>query len=192
MPYGVRRRGSKHVVVNSQTGRVMGRHDSKPKADAQRRALRANEPGLTKRSGGVGSSAVDDVDFSIPLEVVRKAREGDSHYVTGWALVSKDERGRPFVDLGGDHVPIEELQKAARAFMKNSRQVGDMHVGGAVGTVVESVVFTHDLAKALRIPEGSTPEGWLVTMEVPQANYDAVDKGDRLQLSIQGRAGRRR
>ena len=39
MPYGIRRRGSKWVVVNKNTGDVKGTHTSKTKAEKQRRLL---------------------------------------------------------------------------------------------------------------------------------------------------------
>jgi len=44
MPFSVRASGDYYLVVNSETGKVMGRHKSKPKAMAQLRALYANVP----------------------------------------------------------------------------------------------------------------------------------------------------
>lgn len=42
MPWAVRKRGSKYIVVNANTGSVKGTHDSKKKAQRQLRALYAN------------------------------------------------------------------------------------------------------------------------------------------------------
>jgi hypothetical protein len=42
MPYEIRKRGSKYLVVNAETGDVKGTHDTKTKAVAQLRALYAN------------------------------------------------------------------------------------------------------------------------------------------------------
>jgi len=50
LPYKAQKRGSKWVVVNKHSGKVMGTHDSEKKAQAQVRALYANEPELRRRS----------------------------------------------------------------------------------------------------------------------------------------------
>lgn len=42
MPYYIKRAGSKFKVVTAD-GRVMGTHDSRSEAEAQRRAIYANE-----------------------------------------------------------------------------------------------------------------------------------------------------
>jgi hypothetical protein len=43
MPYAVRRSGSKWSVVVKATGKVVGTHDTKKAAQAQMRAVYANE-----------------------------------------------------------------------------------------------------------------------------------------------------
>lgn len=45
MPYKVVVRNGKHLVVNADTGRVLGKHDSRTKALAQLRAVYANTNG---------------------------------------------------------------------------------------------------------------------------------------------------
>jgi hypothetical protein len=49
MPYEIRKRGSKYVVVNAKTGDVRGTHDTKAKALAQLRALYANVKDAKKK-----------------------------------------------------------------------------------------------------------------------------------------------
>ena len=44
MPYNIRREGSKYEVVVTDTGKVVGTHPSKEKAQAQLGALYANVP----------------------------------------------------------------------------------------------------------------------------------------------------
>lgn len=44
MPYKVGKRGNKWVVYNPDTGKVYGKHDSKPEADDQKKALWVNSP----------------------------------------------------------------------------------------------------------------------------------------------------
>lgn len=50
MPYKIQSSGNKFEVVNSDTGKVMGTFSSRAKAEAQMRALYANEPEANKRS----------------------------------------------------------------------------------------------------------------------------------------------
>jgi hypothetical protein len=49
MPYEIRKRGSKYLVVNAETGDIKGRHDTKTKAVAQLRALYANVKDAKKK-----------------------------------------------------------------------------------------------------------------------------------------------
>lgn len=44
MPWHVQKRGDKYAVVADESGKVMGEHDTEAKAEAQVRALYANEP----------------------------------------------------------------------------------------------------------------------------------------------------
>ncbi len=46
MPYSIRKRGSKFVVVNKDTGKVKGTHSSKIKAQRQVNLLRGVEHGF--------------------------------------------------------------------------------------------------------------------------------------------------
>jgi hypothetical protein len=56
MPYAIRKSGSKFQLVKESTGEVMGTHTSKASAEAQRRAIHANEGkrllARKKRGGG--------------------------------------------------------------------------------------------------------------------------------------------
>jgi hypothetical protein len=45
MPYAIRKRGKKWAVVNTETGKVKGTHDSKSKAQKQINLLRGVEHG---------------------------------------------------------------------------------------------------------------------------------------------------
>ena len=59
MPYKIEQQGEKFKVINSDTGKIHGEHASRAKAEAQLRALYANEPEANK-SGRRNSGA--DVD----------------------------------------------------------------------------------------------------------------------------------
>ncbi|KKK68670.1 hypothetical protein LCGC14_2941710 [marine sediment metagenome] len=49
MPYAIRKRGDKWVVVNKNTGHVKGTHSSKEKAEKQRRLLEGIKHGMKPR-----------------------------------------------------------------------------------------------------------------------------------------------
>ena len=52
MPYAVRKKGSDWVLVNKDTGRVLGTHSTKARAMAQLRAVYANYHGHQKPKKG--------------------------------------------------------------------------------------------------------------------------------------------
>lgn len=119
---------------------------------------------------------------------ITKAREG--RLISGWASVAKNADGTFAFDWEGDILTTEVLEKAAISFMEDYRKSGIEHKGQANATVVESMVFTKDKMDALGIPEGMVPEGWFVTVKVPQEVYEQVLKGKYKMFSIQGKAKR--
>jgi hypothetical protein len=50
MPYEVKKDGDNYLVINSDTGDVKAKHDSKEKADAQIRLLEGIEHGMVPRN----------------------------------------------------------------------------------------------------------------------------------------------
>jgi hypothetical protein len=50
MPYDIRRRGKKFVVINRDTGDVKGKHDTMGEAESQMRLLYGIEHGMKIRS----------------------------------------------------------------------------------------------------------------------------------------------
>lgn len=68
--------------------------------------------------------------------------------VFGWAIVCK-ERGHPYFDTQGDHIPEDSMLKAATDFMMHKRDLKVMHKGKRVGTVVFAWPVTKDIAKAM-------------------------------------------
>ena len=49
MPWSVKKKGGKFVVAKNENGKIVGTHDTRQKAEAQVRALYANED---KKGGG--------------------------------------------------------------------------------------------------------------------------------------------
>lgn len=89
--------------------------------------------------------------------------------VFGWAIVST-QKGRPYFDLQGDHIPDSTMLKAAAGFMSGSRAAGNMHRkidGGGVeriGTMIFALPLTADVSKALGITCEKT--GLVIGMKV--------------------------
>jgi hypothetical protein len=140
---------------------------------------------------------------TITYSSVEKARAGsgdmfqvaktaeDEQLVFGWANVAKEADGSYPVDWDGDVTSPEELEKAAYNFVLKYRETGEKHVGEAVGTLVESMMFTKEKQAALGIPEGLVPEAWWVGFYIPDKEVFAkVKKGEYEMFSVQGKARR--
>lgn len=130
------------------------------------------------------------IETATELEVIKL--DETRHRITGFAMVSCNKNGEPVYDLQGDHISPEELVKAVQDFASivGEYRVDDMHDRTDTGRVVESMVLTAELQKSLGIPEGTQPIGWLVTVEVPKAEFELVKAGKRPMFSIEARAQR--
>lgn len=102
----------------------------------------------------------------------------------GWAYVSScnDEI---VVDHSGQVWPIEEVVKTAQHFVCDCRVGGEMHITKGGATLVESIVFTKDIQKALGID--LKKEGWFVGFRIDdEVLLEKIKKGDLGMLSIGG------
>src|SRR4051812_46788182 len=117
----------------------------------------------------------------------------DKHLVWGWANVST-MFGDTVVDKQNDTIDMDELQKAAHAFMSD-RTSGQMHkyIGKdphKIGEIVESMIFDNDLQKALGINLGR--EGWLIGVKVADEDtWQRIKKGELKAFSIGGKGVRK-
>ncbi|HEY6965893.1 MAG TPA: XkdF-like putative serine protease domain-containing protein [Burkholderiales bacterium] len=105
-------------------------------------------------------------------------------YLRGWAsVVQKD--GSQVEDSEGDVIAIEDLRKAAHAFIMDARVAKLKHAGGQIGDVVESIIIDDALAKSLGITD--TRRGWWIGMEITDPAIQArVRKGEFRSFSIGG------
>lgn len=129
-------------------------------------------------------------EATLEFKVVSKSAE--QHIVYGWAYVSELD-GEQVVDHSGEVIKIDELRKGARLFMREQRASGEMHEGQAENVVVESIVITDELVKAMPevfVQEGG-PRGWLIGVEVNAETFKRVNDGSRLMFSIEGKTRRR-
>ena len=109
----------------------------------------------------------------------------------GWAMVSATADGEQIEDLQGDLIDPMDLEKASVDFMLAYRESGVMHEGPPQASVIASLVTTPELTKALGIPNGSVPVGWIIGVKVhDEAVWKRVESGELKMFSIQGDAER--
>lgn len=91
-------------------------------------------------------------------------------------------------DLQGDILDAETIEKAAHAYLKESRVVGDSHMVQAAADVVESYVAPADI----QLGEQTVKKGsWVVGVKVHDDEmWSAVKKGEFSGFSIGGFATR--
>lgn len=134
-----------------------------------------------------------DFDFSLDAEISKI--DTDKRQVFGWAsIVERD--GEPVVDLQGDYISPEEIEKAAYSYVQKSRKGGDMHQRDGEGPrhvsdMIESFLVTPEKIEKLGLPADSLPTGWWVGFQVHDDDtWNLVKSGKRKMFSIHGK-GRR-
>lgn len=106
--------------------------------------------------------------------------------VFGWASVTEVD-GQPVVDLQGDIIPTEVLERAVYEFMLADR-FDEMHAVPARGHIVESVVVTDEKLAAMfpgqAIPKG--PRGWWIGVKPDPDVLERFKRGEYRGFSIGG------
>lgn len=114
--------------------------------------------------------------------------DDEKRLVYGWASIV-EENGNPVTDHQGDIINPAELAKAAHEYMIQSRMAKVMHTGSKRGELVESLVLTKDVQKALGIDLGKV--GWFVGFKInDDETWNRVKKGELKMFSIGGRGKR--
>ena len=122
--------------------------------------------------------------------------EDEQRIAYGWGLVNIED-GKPVVDSQGDIVSTAVLQKAVHEFIAESREGNVMHdvdeddprYGKVVAKMVDSVVMTPELQKALGIDLKKV--GWLVGMKVDDdQTWQELKDGKLAMFSIEGEGQR--
>lgn len=102
----------------------------------------------------------------------------------GWFSVI-EQNGKPVVDLHGDVILEDTLLEAAHNHMLDSRAGKAMHTGRRIADVVESLVFTKDLQKALGIDLHKV--GWFGAVKIRDEKvWKRVKSGELSAFSIGG------
>lgn len=120
---------------------------------------------------------------------IAKANE-EKQQIFGWASVV-EVNGEPVVDLQGDYISIEEMEKAGYSYVQKSRKGGDMHLRDEwqpiqKSEMIESFIVTPEKREALGLPD-SVPSGWWVGFQVRDPDvWSKVRSGERTGFSIHG------
>ena len=113
----------------------------------------------------------------------------DQHLVYGWFSVIEVD-GKIVEDRQGDTISEQELVDMAHAFVSSSRSGKVMHEGRQIADVVESLVFTGDVQRALGIDLGRV--GWFGGMHITDEQaWAAVKSGELPAFSIYGKGTRK-
>jgi len=125
--------------------------------------------------------------FTVEGEVTKI--DSEQRVVYGFAsVVSKD--GDPVVDLQGDVISPETMEKAATEFMLGARTGLTMHKGEPTTTIIHSLPLTKQIKEAFQI--SSPYEGWIIAVKVhDDETWSQVKSGAFTGFSIGGKAQRR-
>jgi len=131
------------------------------------------------------SSNEDDengVNFTLGGKILKM--DVDQHLVYGWASIVEED-GKPITDSHGDVIEPDELTKAAHYFVSEYRKAKLMHGGVAIGEIVESIVFSKDIQKALGINLNKI--GWFIGLKVHDEEvWQKFKSGELAMFSIGG------
>lgn len=120
--------------------------------------------------------------------------DSDKRQVFGWASVVKKD-GQDVVDLQGDYIAIDEIEKAAYDYVIKSRKGGNQHQRDGemplhVSDMIESFVVTPEKIEKMGLPE-DTPLGWWCGFHInDDKTWAQVKNGERTGFSVHGRGAR--
>jgi len=135
-----------------------------------------------------------EVTKSITWEGEISKVDADKRQVFGWASIV-EMNGQPVVDLQGDYIDIDEIEKSAYDYVVKSRKGGNMHLRNGtepvhVSDMIESFLVTPEKKEKMGLPE-SVPTGWWVGYQINDDEaWNLVKSGKRTGFSIHGRGQR--
>ena len=132
------------------------------------------------------SGTMKNMNDGVSLQGKITKVDADERIAYGWfSVIEKD--GKAVVDSQGDVIAEKTLTKAVHEFLVDSRAGKVMHGGRRVADVVESMVFSKDVQKALGIDLGLV--GWFGAMKFrDDAVWERVKSGELKAFSIGGTA----
>lgn len=127
------------------------------------------------------------MEMLVPIVKVHE----EQRVVFGWANVPHplfQNETEPKIDLHGEQIPLDELEKAAYEYVEMHREVDEMHGDAVVGRLVESFVVTPEKLEKMGLPGDALPLGWWVGYRLDQESFDKVKSGVYKMFSIGGSA----
>ena len=154
--------------------------------DTTKRLLRLvlESPGETVEKSG--DEDLEEFEFELRGEITKLEDEQQIAY--GWFSVIEED-GIIVEDVEGDVISEKSITKAAHSIL-DSRAGKLMHKGEAVADIVESIVFTHDLQKALGIDLKKV--GWFGGMKFHDDDVWADVKSGKFPAFSIGGTGQRK
>lgn len=158
-------------------------------------SVKAGGPPVQKIGVKVGNRIKKSDELDILWEGEFAKFDTDKRQVFGWASIV-EVNGEPVVDLQGDYISADEIEKAAYEYVQKSRKGGDMHRRDGekafhASEMIESFMVTPEKVEKMGLPPDSLPTGWWVGYAVhDDATWDLVKSGKRSGFSIHGRGKR--
>lgn len=203
---------SKGVLVKKDLGDLLNNSSEVPSKKSVTRAMlktsnRKKAVEYTKKTHGklrrfpdkpVTYNEVEKREDDLEIDVIWNAEiskaDADKQQIFGWASVV-EVNGEPVVDLQGDRISVDEMEKAGYEYVMKSRKGGDMHLRDNWSPIqksemIESFIVTPEKRDAMGLPD-SVPTGWWVGFKVQDPDvWSKVKSGERTGFSIHGH-GRR-
>jgi len=171
---------------------------TKPKAQKKGMEYTKKGVGVLQRRFPDKQITTNKVEKSTEVDVVWEGEiakaDSDKQQIFGWASVI-EVNGDPVVDLQGDVISPDEMEKAAYEYVMKSRKGGDMHLRDnwdpiQKSEMIESFTVTPEKREAMGLPD-SVPTGWWVGFKVNDDEvWGKVKSGERTGFSIHGRGKR--
>jgi hypothetical protein len=141
-----------------------------------------------KRAGQKIKEVKKEFDITWQGEIAKMDTE--KRQVFGWASIIEID-GKPVVDLQGDIMDLDTIEKAAYEYVVSSRKGGNQHAKTDTGPkhvsdLVESFVITPEKKEQMGLPD-DVPTGWWVGFKVnDEETWRQVKNGERKEFSIHG------
>ena len=207
-----KKKSAKGLLIQKDLGDLLNNSKEIPTKGSITRAAvtspRARKKGMeyTKKAGGALKKLPDkvathnkveksdDTEIDVVWEGEFAKADADKQQVFGWASVVEVD-GEPVVDLQGDYISADEMEKAGYSYVMKSRKGGDMHLRNnwepiQKSEMIESFIVTEDKRAAMGLPD-SVPTGWWVGFQVQdQQVWADIKDGKRTGFSIHGHGKR--
>ena len=180
--------------VNTPMGKPAPRGVLVPKPPQVPTVAPVKKP-ATPAANGVPPIAKADDSLQVVWSGEFSKRDDEKRQAFGWASVV-EINGEPVVDLQGDWVSPEEIEKAAYSYVLKSRVGGTQHQRNDddspvhAGTMIESFVVTPEKVSKMGLPH-DFPLGWWVGYQYDDdGTWDDIKSGKKTGFSVHGRGKR--